>query len=43
MKGLFGKIKKKVVHYAFELKARVCPNCGNVELYVNLDENESID
>lgn len=42
VKGLFGKVKEEENHCAFELKARVCPKCGKVELYVDLNQNESI-
>lgn len=37
-KGLFGKVKEVKNHCFFDLKARVCPKCGKVELYVDFDK-----
>lgn len=35
VKGLFGKTKMKSDFHSLEVKARICPNCGKVELYIN--------
>ncbi len=37
--GLFG-IKVNTNDYEAPLKARMCPKCGKVELYANLNENK---
>ena len=42
VKGLFGKIKQEENCFEFELMARVCPKCGKVELYIDLDKNENV-
>jgi len=38
VKGLFGKVKEEENHCFFNVKARVCPKCGKVELYVDFEE-----
>lgn len=38
VKGFLGKVKEKENYCQYELKARVCQNCGKVEMYINLDE-----
>ena len=42
VKGMFGKVKEEENYCDSEVKARVCPKCGKVELYVDLTQNESI-
>ena len=37
VKGLFGKVKKVKVCEEKELKVKICPKCGKVELYVDLN------
>ena len=38
VKGIFGKVKEQENYCRNELKARVCPKCGKVELYVDINE-----
>lgn len=42
VKGLFGKTKMKKDFHSFGISARVCPNCGKVELYINKEDLEKI-
>ena len=42
VKNIFGKIKEKENYYEKELKARICPNCGKVELYVEIENKTNI-
>ncbi len=37
VKGLFGSEKEKDNICEYTLKARVCPKCGKVELYIDLN------
>lgn len=39
-KNIFGKEKQKENYFTKRVKARVCPNCGKVELYVDLNSQE---
>ena len=42
IKNLFGKEKTKENKVTEKLRARVCPNCGKVEMYINiLDMNKN--
>lgn len=38
VKNLFGNIKVKKIQCNKELKARICPTCGKVELYIDPDD-----
>ncbi len=40
MKGLFGKEHIVLNTNKLDLKARICPNCGKVELYVDKIHNQ---
>ena len=37
-KNIFGKEREKENNVTKRVKARVCPNCGKVELFVELDD-----
>ncbi len=36
--NIFGKTKEKEIRCNKELKARICPKCGKVEFYINMDD-----
>lgn len=36
--NLFGKTKRKEIYCKNELKARICPSCGKVEMYINTND-----
>ena len=36
VKGIFGNIKEKKNYCESKLNAAVCPNCGKVELYIDI-------
>lgn len=36
--NLFGKTKEKKIYCESKLKARICPNCGKVEMYINTND-----
>lgn len=38
-KNIFGKEREKEINVTKRVKARVCPNCGKVELFVDLESN----
>ncbi len=38
VKNFFGNIKVKKIQCNKELKARICPTCGKVELYIDPDD-----
>lgn len=42
-KNIFGKENEEDNLCENELKARVCPKCGKVELYIELDSNNDLD
>lgn len=37
---MFGKEKEKVNDFTKRVKARVCPKCGKVELYIDVNETD---
>lgn len=38
LKGLFGKVRTEDNYCEYSIKARVCPKCGKVELYIDFNE-----
>ena len=36
VKTLFGKTKERPNYYESEVKVRICPKCGKIELYIDL-------
>lgn len=40
VRNVFGKEKEKDNDITERVKARVCPNCGKVELFINVDGNQ---
>ena len=39
-KTIFGKIKEQVNYDYSTLKSALCPKCGKVELYIDINEKE---
>ena len=39
-KNIFGKEKERANQYTKRVKARLCPQCGKIELYVDVNSSE---